>query len=122
MVSLIAVRTRPIGHDDHRRRFKTPPEMLTGATKERGGIYFWPSGEFAAIGLEGAVRLGFAKELAAVANLNEREALFKKLVDEEYLHGKAINVASTLEIDAVIDPAETGGDCRRRWLLRTSVR
>ncbi|MBK9623340.1 MAG: hypothetical protein KA388_00300 [Rhodocyclaceae bacterium] len=71
----------------------------------------WPSGEFGAMGLEGAVRLGFAKELAAVSDLNEREALFKKLVDQEYERGKAINVATTLEIDAVIDPAET-----REWL------
>jgi acetyl-CoA carboxylase carboxyltransferase component len=73
----------------------------------------WPSGEFGAMGLEGAVRLGFAKELAAVSDLNEREARFKKLVDQEYERGKAINMAATLEIDAVIDPAET-----RLWLAK----
>ena len=76
----------------------------------------WPSGEFGAMGLEGAVRLGFAKELAAVSDPNEREALFKKLVDQEYERGKAINVATTLEIDAVIDPAET-----RNWLSKSLV-
>ncbi|MBK7684965.1 MAG: biotin carboxylase [Rhodocyclaceae bacterium] len=74
----------------------------------------WPSGEFGAMGLEGAVRLGFAKELAAVSDTNEREALFNKLVDQEYERGKAINVATTLEIDAVIDPAET-----REWLSKS---
>ncbi|MBK9521299.1 MAG: biotin carboxylase [Rhodocyclaceae bacterium] len=74
----------------------------------------WPSGEFGAMGLEGAVRLGFAKELAAVSDPNERESLFRKLVDQEYERGKAINVATTLEIDAVIDPAET-----RAWLSKS---
>jgi acetyl-CoA carboxylase carboxyltransferase component len=65
------------------------------------------------MGLEGAVRLGFRKELEAVAEGAERDALFKKLVDEQYANGEAINMAQTLEIDAVIDPAET-----RAWLVR----
>ncbi|MHC5349185.1 acetyl-CoA carboxylase family protein [Metapseudomonas furukawaii] len=73
----------------------------------------WPSGEFGAMGLEGAVRLGYAKELAAVEDLAAREALFQKMVAKAYQNGKAINMASFLEIDAVIDPEET-----RRWLLR----
>ncbi|SEK14254.1 MULTISPECIES: carboxyl transferase domain-containing protein [unclassified Variovorax] len=73
----------------------------------------WPTGEFGAMGLEGAVRLGFRKELAAVAEGAERDALFKKLVDQQYANGEAIHMAQTLEIDAVIDPAET-----RTWLVR----
>lgn len=73
----------------------------------------WPSGEFGAMGLEGAVRLGFAKELAAVEDLGERQKLFDKMVAKAYQNGKAINMASFLEIDAVIDPEET-----RAWLLR----
>ncbi|MGA4632314.1 carboxyl transferase domain-containing protein [Pseudomonas solani] len=73
----------------------------------------WPSGEFGAMGLEGAVRLGFAKELAAVEDLEERQKLFDKMVAKAYQNGKAINMASFLEIDAVIDPEET-----RAWLLR----
>lgn len=73
----------------------------------------WPSGEFGAMGLEGAVRLGFAKELAAVENLEERQKLFDKMVAKAYQNGKAINMASFLEIDAVIAPEET-----RAWLLR----
>ncbi|KSR45742.1 carboxyl transferase domain-containing protein [Pseudomonas aeruginosa] len=73
----------------------------------------WPSGEFGAMGLEGAVRLGFAKELAAEADPERREALFRDMVDKAYRNGKALNMASYLEIDAVIDPAET-----RAWLLR----
>lgn len=73
----------------------------------------WPTGEFGAMGLEGAVRLGFRKELAAVAEGAERDALFKKLVDQQYANGEAIHMAQTLEIDAVIDPADT-----RTWLVR----
>ena len=73
----------------------------------------WPTGEFGAMGLEGAVRLGFRRELEAAPAGAERQALFDKLVAEQYANGSAINMAQTLEIDAVIDPAET-----RAWLLR----
>ncbi|WP_371364570.1 carboxyl transferase domain-containing protein [Pseudomonas sp. QL9] len=73
----------------------------------------WPSGEFGAMGLEGAVRLGYAKELAAVEDPQERQKLFDKMVAAAYRNGKGLNMASFLEIDDVIDPAET-----RRWLLR----
>ena len=67
----------------------------------------WPSGEFGGMGLEGAVRLGYRKELEAEPAGAAREALFQRLVDEQYDRGSAINMAATLEIDAVIDPAET---------------
>ena len=73
----------------------------------------WPTGEFGGMGLEGAVRLGFRKELEALAAGPERDALYDQLVAEHYRRGHAINMAQTLEIDAVIDPAET-----RRWLAR----
>src|SRR5690606_5517166 len=62
----------------------------------------WPSSEFGAMGLEGAVRLGYAKELAALEDLAEQQA-----------RGKGLGMARFLEIDAVIDPLET-----RDWLLR----
>ncbi len=67
----------------------------------------WPTGEFGGMGLEGAVRLGFSKELAAVEDPGERESLFKELVRQEYEKGQAFEAASHLEIDAVIDPADT---------------
>ena len=73
----------------------------------------WPTGEFGAMGLEGAVRLGYRKELEAVPEGPAREALFEKLVAQQYANGSALNLAATLEIDAVIDPAETRG-----WLAR----
>jgi acetyl-CoA carboxylase carboxyltransferase component len=73
----------------------------------------WPTGEFGGMGLEGAVKLGYRKELEAAAAGPEREALYQKLVAQQYANGSAINMATTLEIDAVIDPAETRG-----WLVR----
>ncbi|MDP3810968.1 MAG: carboxyl transferase domain-containing protein [Hydrogenophaga sp.] len=73
----------------------------------------WPTGEFGAMGLEGAVRLGYRKELQAAPEGAERDALYERLVAEQYAKGSAEQMATTLEIDAVIDPAQT-----RHWLVR----
>jgi acetyl-CoA carboxylase carboxyltransferase component len=60
----------------------------------------WPTGEFGAMGLEGAVRLGFKKELDAVPEGPQRQALYDTLVARQYDNGSAIHMAATLEIDA----------------------
>ena len=73
----------------------------------------WPTGEFGAMGLEGAVHLGFRKELEVVPEGPERQALFDQLLARQYDNGSAQQMATTLEIDAVIDPADT-----RQWLLK----
>jgi acetyl-CoA carboxylase carboxyltransferase component len=73
----------------------------------------WPSGEFGGMGLEGAVRLGYRKELEAISDPQERLARFEMMVNASYQQGKALNMASYLEIDDVIDPMET-----RRWVSR----
>ncbi|PZA13564.1 carbamoyl-phosphate synthase large subunit [Rhodopseudomonas palustris] len=72
----------------------------------------WPTGEFGGMGLEGYVRLGFRKEMEAIADPVEREAYYKNKVAELYANGKAVSIASVFEIDNVIDPAET-----RRWVM-----
>ena len=72
----------------------------------------WPTGEFGGMGLEGYVRLGFRKEMEAIADPAEREAYYKNKVAELYANGKAVSIASVFEIDNVIDPAET-----RRWVM-----
>ncbi|MDQ3270706.1 MAG: biotin carboxylase, partial [Pseudomonadota bacterium] len=79
----------------------------------------WPTGEFGAMGLEGAVKLGYRKELEAVPEGPERDRLYATLVARQYESGSALNMATTLEVDAVIDPAQT-----RPWLARglTSAR
>ncbi|MEU9206488.1 carboxyl transferase domain-containing protein [Streptomyces sp. NPDC048415] len=86
--------------------------MMGGSTRAPLATAAWPSGEFGGMGLEGAVRLGYRKELAAIADPEERERAFEARVAELYEHGKAVNAAAALEIDAVIDPAESRG-----WIL-----
>jgi acetyl/propionyl-CoA carboxylase alpha subunit/acetyl-CoA carboxylase carboxyltransferase component len=79
----------------------------------RSGVFAiaWPTGELGPMGFEGAVKLGYRKELEAIADPVERRAYYDKMVARYYEEGKAINAASYVEIDAVIDPAET-----RRWI------
>jgi acetyl-CoA carboxylase carboxyltransferase component len=86
--------------------------MMGGSTKAPLACLAWPTGEFGGMGLEGAVRLGYRRELEAVADPGERDALFREMVDRMYEHGKALSVATHFEIDDVIDPADT-----RRWLV-----
>jgi acetyl-CoA carboxylase carboxyltransferase component len=86
--------------------------MTGGGFHETLSTVAWPTGEFGGMGLEGAVRLGYRKELEALPEGPEREALFEQLLAQQYDNGSAINMAATLEIDAVIDPAETRG-----WLV-----
>ncbi len=73
----------------------------------------WPTGEFGPMGFEGAVRLGFGKQLEAIADPADRQQVFDGLVAAAYERGKALNMAAHLELDDVIDPADT-----RRWLVR----
>jgi acetyl/propionyl-CoA carboxylase alpha subunit/acetyl-CoA carboxylase carboxyltransferase component len=83
--------------------------MVGGGFHESAATVSWPTGEFGGMGLEGAVRLGFAKELDAVADEAGKQALFNKLLAELYENGKAVSIGSVLELDAVIDPVETRG-------------
>ncbi|MGA1052422.1 MAG: carboxyl transferase domain-containing protein [Ilumatobacteraceae bacterium] len=85
--------------------------MMGGSTRAPLACVSWPSGEFGGMGLEGAVRLGYRKELDACESDEERDALFRELVDRLYEVGKAVRFAEVFEIDDVIDPADT-----RRWI------
>jgi acetyl/propionyl-CoA carboxylase alpha subunit/acetyl-CoA carboxylase carboxyltransferase component len=87
--------------------------MTGGSTLAPFFCAAWPTGEFGGMGLEGAVRLGYRRELEAETDPAAKQALFDKLLGGLYSRGKAINVAATLEIDAVIDPADT-----RQWILQ----
>ncbi|MDA3623914.1 ATP-grasp domain-containing protein [Saccharopolyspora sp. WRP15-2] len=71
----------------------------------------WPTGEIGGMGLEGAVRLGYSKELAAAPDEAARQQLYDDLVAEAYERGRALRAATTFELDDVIDPADT-----RRWI------
>ena len=88
--------------------------MAGGSFKAPLFCVAWPTGEFGGMGLEGAVRLGYRKELDAIEDPAERERAFAEMVDRMYEHGQALNAASHFEIDDVIDPADS-----RRWISTT---
>ncbi|WP_433191705.1 carboxyl transferase domain-containing protein [Nocardia sp. CA-107356] len=85
--------------------------MAAGSFRAPRFVIAWPTGEIGGMGLEGAVRLGFAKELAAIEDPAERQEAFDNLVQLAYANGKALTAATVLELDDVIDPADT-----RRWI------
>ncbi len=87
--------------------------MAGGSTLAPVFCAAWPTGEFGGMGLEGAVRLGYRRELEGESDPGAKQALFDKLLGNLYAAGKAINVAASLEIDAVIDPADT-----RHWIIQ----
>ncbi|MEI7932516.1 MAG: carboxyl transferase domain-containing protein, partial [Alphaproteobacteria bacterium] len=72
----------------------------------------WPTAEFAGMNIEGAVKLGYRKELAAITDAEARRAEFERRTAMAYEDAKAVNAVMGGGIDDVIDPAET-----RRWIL-----
>jgi len=86
--------------------------MAGGSFKTPLFTVAWPTGEFGGMGLEGAVKLGYRNEIAAVEDPQKRKAFFDEMVARMYEHGKAVNIASAFEIDDVIDPMES-----RRWIM-----
>ena len=86
--------------------------MAGGGFKASVFTVTWPTGEFGGMGLEGAVKLGFRKELEAIEDPEERNEAYEKRVEHMYQRGKAVNFATAFEIDDVIDPADT-----RKWIL-----
>ena len=86
--------------------------MVGGSFHQPMFAVAWPKAEFAPMNLEGAVKLGFRKELEAIADPAQRKAAFDAMVAEAYERGKALNAATLFEIDDVIDPAET-----RPWIM-----
>ncbi len=67
----------------------------------------WPTGEFGGMGLEGAVKLAYRRELEAIADPDARKAEYDAMVASAYERGAALNMATYFEIDDVIDPAQT---------------
>ncbi len=86
--------------------------MVGGSFRSPLFMISWPTGEFGGMGLEGAVKLGFRKELEAIEDPEERLSTYNDMVARMYERGKAVNMASHFEIDEVIDPAGT-----RDWII-----
>ena len=86
---------------------------MTGGSMRVGTFAVaWPTGEFGGMGLEGQVKLGRRRELAAIEDPAQRLAAYENMVAELYEYGKALNTGSLFAVDEVIDPAET-----RRWIV-----
>ncbi len=85
--------------------------MSGGSLHESVFTIAWPTGEFGAMGLEGAVKLGFKRELEEAEQVGQREQVYEELVEASYRKGKALAAAGMLEFDEVIDPKDT-----RRWI------
>ncbi len=85
--------------------------MAAGSFKAPVFCVGWPTAEFGAMGLEGAVKLGMRRELEAIDDPAERDRTYQSMVAAAYDRGSAISMASYFEIDDVIDPADT-----RRWV------
>ena len=81
--------------------------MAGGSFRTPALTVAWPTGEIGGMGLEGAVRLGFRRELEAEPDEASRRALEERLIAAAYRNGKALNAATHFEIDDVIDPATT---------------
>ena len=85
--------------------------MAGGSFKAPLFTVTWPTGEFGGMGLEGAVKLGYRKELQAIDDPAERKTAYEEMVADMYERGKAVNTASHFELDDVIDPADS-----RKWI------
>jgi len=98
----------PFGTVVLRKGYGLGAQAMAGGSFRAGHFTLsWPTGEFGGMGLEGAVRLGFRKELEAIEDAAVRARTFDEMVEAAYRRGRAVNVAAHLEIDDVIDPAET---------------
>jgi len=87
---------------------------MAGGSAHASFFYIaWPTGEFGAMGLEGAVKLAYRKEMSAIEDPAERKAWFDDMVARSYEENKALNGATHLEFDDVIDPMDT-----RMWISR----
>ena len=73
----------------------------------------WPTAEFAGMNIEGAVKLGYRKELMAIDDPDARLAEFQRRTARAYEAAKAVNAAAGGGLDDVIDPAET-----RDWIAQ----
>jgi acetyl-CoA carboxylase carboxyltransferase component len=71
----------------------------------------WPTAEFAGMNIEGAVKLGYRKELMVIEDPEARLAEFQRRTATAYDRAKAVNAAAGGGIDDVIDPADT-----RDWI------
>jgi acetyl-CoA carboxylase carboxyltransferase component len=88
--------------------------MAGGSFRVPDAIVAWPTAELGAMGPEGAVQLGFRRELEQIDDPAEHARVYQGYLDDYERQGKPANAASVFEIDDVIDPSET-----RSWISTT---
>ena len=95
-----------------RKAYGLGVQAMCGASSLEGFFTVaWPTAEFAGMNIEGAVKLGYRKELMSIEDPEERAREFDERVARAYESAKAVNAAAGGGIDDVIDPAET-----RSWI------
>jgi acetyl/propionyl-CoA carboxylase alpha subunit/acetyl-CoA carboxylase carboxyltransferase component len=100
-----------------RKAYGLGVQAMCGASSSVGFFTVaWPTAEFAGMNIEGSVKLGYRKELAAIEDPEERRLEFEQRVARAYEGSKAINASAGGGLDDVIDPADT-----RSWIA-TSMR
>jgi acetyl-CoA carboxylase carboxyltransferase component len=100
-----------------RKAYGLGVQAMCGASSSVGFFTVaWPTAEFAGMNIEGSVKLGYRKELAAIEDPEERRLEFEQRVARAYEGAKAINASAGGGLDDVIDPADT-----RSWIA-TSMR
>jgi acetyl-CoA carboxylase carboxyltransferase component len=120
----------PIGTIVLRKGYGLGAQAMAGGGFKAGLFCVgWPTSEFGAMGLEGAVRLGMRRELEAIEDPEERDRAFQATVAAAYERGQGINMAAYFEIDDVIDPADSHrwidtlfSDSSGRWWTRPGKR
>ena len=85
-----------------RKAYGLGAQAMAGGSLVAGGFCVsWPTGEFGGMGLEGAVRLGFRKELEAIADAGlKRQALHAAVLG--FVHpvtGETLRFESPLPAD-----------------------
>ena len=105
--------TTPMFLNVVRKAYGLGVQAMCGASSFQGFFTVaWPTAEFAGMAIEGAVKLGYRKELEAIEDAEERLAEYQRRVDDAYNNAKAVNASAGYGIDDVIDPADT-----RSWIV-----
>jgi acetyl/propionyl-CoA carboxylase alpha subunit/acetyl-CoA carboxylase carboxyltransferase component len=101
-----------------RKAYGLGVQAMCGASSRVGFFTIaWPTAEFAGMNIEGAVKLGYRKELAAIEDPEERKKEFELRVERSYEAAKAVNAGTGGGLDDVIDPADT-----RDWIASAMKR
>ena len=78
-----------------RKAYGLGVQAMCGGTALNGLFTLaWPSAEFAGMNIEGAVKLGYRKELMAIEDPEERVKEFNLKVERAYEAAKTVNAAA----------------------------